>query len=168
MMNSDTALATGMFALPMIAMALFLFVWCLMGLIAFYLSSRARHSKSRSAFELERNARGLMLLKNWLSPAQLRSYEKHEYFEVVGGDSGVIYRIHHGKQANVEQLDGLGASVCAWCFVPEGDLVPGDVMLAQKIGLETNERAALAVAVKYLTLRSQSRGTHARPLSLVS
>jgi hypothetical protein len=66
-MNLDTALATGMFAL--IAMALFLFVWCLLGLIAFYLSSRARHGKSRSAFELERNARGLMLLKNWLSPA---------------------------------------------------------------------------------------------------
>jgi hypothetical protein len=57
MMNLDTALATGMFAL--IAMALFLFVWCLLGLIAFYLSSRARHGKSRSAFELERNARGL-------------------------------------------------------------------------------------------------------------
>jgi hypothetical protein len=34
-------------------------------------------------------------------------------------------------------------------FVPMGDLVPGDVMLAQKIALETNERAALAVANKF-------------------
>jgi hypothetical protein len=38
-------------------------------------------------------------------------------------------------------------------FDPEGNLVPGDVMLAQKIALETDERAAIDVAVKYLTLR---------------
>jgi hypothetical protein len=36
-----------------------------------------------------------------------------------------------------------------WCFVPEGGLVAGDVMLAQKIALETNERAALAVANRF-------------------
>jgi hypothetical protein len=36
--------------------------------------------------------------------------------------------------------------------VPEGNLVPGDVMLAQKIALETDERAAIDVAVKYATL----------------
>ena len=37
-----------------------------------------------------------------------------------------------------------------WCFVPEGNLVPGDVMLAQKIALETDERGALAVARQFL------------------
>jgi hypothetical protein len=36
-----------------------------------------------------------------------------------------------------------------WCFVPRGQLVPGDVMLAQKIALETNETAALAVANRF-------------------
>ena len=149
-MNSNTAIATGMFALVNIAMALFLFVWCLKGLVAFHELRRARHGKSRSAFEMESNARGLALLKNWLSPPQLQSYEKHQYFDVTGSDSGVIYRIHHGKQANIEQLDGTGKAVCAWCFVPEGDLVPGDVMLAQKIALETDERGALAVANKFL------------------
>jgi hypothetical protein len=34
----------------------------------------------------------------------------------------------------------------AWCFGPEGELPIGDVMLAQKIALEKNERAALALA----------------------
>jgi hypothetical protein len=34
-----------------------------------------------------------------------------------------------------------------WCFVPKGSLVAGD--LAQKIALETNERAALAVANRF-------------------
>ena len=36
-----------------------------------------------------------------------------------------------------------------YCFVPNGGLVAVDVMLAQKIALETNERAALAVANKF-------------------
>lgn len=163
-MNANTAMATGMFALANMAMALFLFVWCLKGLVAFRELRRARHGKSRSTFEMESNARGLALLRNWLSPAQLRSYEKHQYFEVTGSDSGGIYRIHHGKQANIEQLDGTGKAVCAWCFVPEGDLVPGDVMLAQKIALENDERAALAVAIRYTMVRN-CLVTRAGPLS---
>jgi len=32
------------------------------------------------------------------------------------------------------------------CFAPVGPLVRGDVMLAQKIALETNDHSALAVA----------------------
>jgi hypothetical protein len=37
-----------------------------------------------------------------------------------------------------------------WCFVPKDNLVAGDVMLAQKIALETDERGALAVARNFL------------------
>jgi len=65
--------------------------------------------------------------------------------DVVGSDTGTHYRIHHGTQTNIEELSH-GQRVCRWCFVPEGNLVAGDVMLAQKIALETNEQAALAVA----------------------
>ena len=50
----------------------------------------------------EAEARGLKLLNEWLSPAQLDAYRAHRYFEVVGCDSGTIYRIHHGFQGNVE------------------------------------------------------------------
>jgi len=35
--------------------------------------------------------------------------------------------------------------------VPKGYLVAGDVMLAQKIALETNERRALTVANKFFS-----------------
>jgi hypothetical protein len=31
-------------------------------------------------------------------------------------------------------------------FAPEGDLAPGDILLAQKIALETMERKVLALA----------------------
>jgi hypothetical protein len=164
-MNLNTAIATGMFALPMVAMVLFLMVWCLRELVAYRGIRRARHGKSRSAFELESSARGLILLRSWLSPTQLRSYDGYEYFDVIGSDSGGTYRIHHGKQANVEQLDRSGQPVCAWCLVPEGDLVPGDVMLAQKIALETNERAALAIAISYSTSHPRVV-TRGRPLAM--
>ena len=50
--------------------------------------------------EMERNIRGMTLLKSWLSAAQRQSYESFNYFDVIGGDSGTIYRIHHGQQAN--------------------------------------------------------------------
>lgn len=100
----------------------------------------------------ESEARGLALLKEWLSPEQRASYEQHQYFEVRGGETGERYRIRHGTQMNIEQLDKDGRRVCGWCFLPEGGLVAGDVMLAQKIALETNEKAALKVANKIVQM----------------
>jgi hypothetical protein len=95
----------------------------------------------------EAEARGLKLLKEWLSPAQLEAYQAHGYFEVVGCDSGAVYRIHQGFQGNVDQLDEDGERVvCRWCFGPEDLVVAGDAMLAQKIALETEESAALRMA----------------------
>jgi hypothetical protein len=47
---------------------------------------------------------------------------------------------------NVHEIDGAGRAKVCWCFVPNGQLVAGDVMLAQKIALETREFSALAVA----------------------
>jgi hypothetical protein len=42
--------------------------------------------------------------------------------------------------------DDAGLPREGWCFVPNDHLVAVDVMLAQKIGLETDERGALATA----------------------
>ena len=54
--------------------------------------------------------------------------------------------MQYGSVANVQEMDFEGQSGGILCFAPEGYLVPGDVMLAQKIALETDELAALAVA----------------------
>lgn len=93
--------------------------------------------------------KGMALLKSWLTPEQLASYESQSHFEVIGSDSGKRYRIRQGRQMNIDELDGKGRKVCGWCFLPEGGLVAGDCMLAQKIALETNETAALKVANKF-------------------
>src|SRR5580658_2674636 len=47
---------------------------------------------------------------------------------------------------NIQQLDQSGRCIMRWCFMPKGELVRGDVLLAQKIALETMEGKALAVA----------------------
>jgi hypothetical protein len=85
----------------------------------------------------EREARGLELLKEWLSPEQLAQYNAKKYFDVTGCDSGRRYRISHGTSMNIHELDGAGSPRVGWCFAPKGYLVAGDVMLAQKIALET-------------------------------
>jgi hypothetical protein len=93
--------------------------------------------------------RGIRLLKENLTAAQRRQYEKYGYFEVVGGKSGKRYRIRHGRQMNIEQLDRNGRRVCGWCFFPQGSLVSGDVMLGQKVALELFEADALRIANRF-------------------
>jgi hypothetical protein len=96
-----------------------------------------------------REARGITLLRQWLSPEQQAQFDASKCFDVIGCDSGRRYRIRHGTETNVHELDDAGRPVIGWCFVPSGHLVAGDVMLAQKIALETNERAVLSVANRF-------------------
>jgi hypothetical protein len=104
-------------------------------------------------FEDESEARSLRLLREWLSPDQLAQFNAHGYFDVIGCDSGKKYRIHYGSSMNVEELDDSGRPRICYCFVTDAPLASGDVVLAQKIALETGERAALAVANKFTPKR---------------
>ena len=99
--------------------------------------------------EKDPHTRGLRLLHAWLSPPQLEQFNAKGHFDVVGCATGRRYRIHYGTQANVHELDDEGGLKRGWCFVPQGRLVPGDVMLAQKIALETSEIRALSIAMKF-------------------
>ena len=98
-------------------------------------------------FSSEASNKALALLKRWLSPEQRRELEKRGSFDVVGCHTGRRYRIHPGKLNNVRILQD-NFEVAALCFAPAdaGFLPEADIMLAQKIALETNEKAALKVA----------------------
>jgi hypothetical protein len=100
------------------------------------------HCRSR----LQSEERSQDLLRQWLSPDQAEQYEKYQRFEVVGSDTGTRYRILRGTIMNIVELAANGRVTRRWCFAPEGALATGDVMLAQKIALETFELNALAVA----------------------
>jgi hypothetical protein len=94
----------------------------------------------------EADARALALLRSWLTPEQDLQWAARREFEVIGNDTGTRYRITARAVMNVHQLDEDGLPVKQWCFAPEGGLSAGDVLLAQKIALETMEREALALA----------------------
>jgi hypothetical protein len=88
------------------------------------------------------------LLMDWLSPAQRAQYERARCFEVRGSHSGKRYRIRSARQMNVDELDDRGHRIAVWCFLPENCVPVADVMLAQKIALENDEPAAMAIAFR--------------------
>lgn len=102
------------------------------------------------------DARGMRLLREWLSPNQREQFEVHRYFDVVGCDTGRKYRIHYGTAMNVHELDSTDQLKTGWCFLPHDSLVAGDVMLAQKIALETFEAGALSIARRFVPNRRLS------------
>jgi hypothetical protein len=100
-----------------------------------------------------RETRGITLLREGLSPMQRAQFDASISFDVVGCHSGRRYRIFYGRVTNVHQIDEAGQPVTGWCFVPSGGLVAGDIMLVQKIALETDEQATLAVAHRFYVQR---------------
>jgi hypothetical protein len=94
-------------------------------------------------------ARAIKLLKEWLSAKQLAQFNAHRYFDVIGCHTGKNYRICYGTATNIYELDYAGRPRSVLCFVPNRPLAAGDVMLAQKIALETDEWSAVAVAKRF-------------------
>jgi hypothetical protein len=86
------------------------------------------------------------LLNEWLRPEQRATLERHGYFDVRGSHTGKCYRIRRGRNMNIDELGKNGGQVATWCFGPVAYLPLGDVMLTQKLALETDEQATLAVA----------------------
>ena len=106
---------------------------------------QAARERYRARFAT-REERGVNLLREWLSPEQRAQFDAKRYFDVIGCDSGKRYRIHYGETTNVHEIGDDDHPSVSWCFMPEGSLAAGDVMLTQKIALENYEYRALAVA----------------------
>jgi hypothetical protein len=122
-------------------------------------SVRARAVRAFYRSFIEQNGsevRARRLLREWLSPDQRAQFDAKGYFEVTGSHTGRRYRIHYGTVSNVLELGDEMQPKTGWCFVPEHALVAGDVMLAQKIALETDEAAVLAIANR-VSMRPPSR-----------
>jgi hypothetical protein len=90
--------------------------------------------------------RGIALLRSWLTPEQAEQWDTRGSFDVIGCDTGRRFRIMRGTAMNIHELDAQGDTVAQWCFAPEGKLAAGDVLLTQKIALETMEQQVLALA----------------------
>ena len=118
--------------------------------VAFILAGILGRHRSHAGRQLTpTEQKALTLLREWLSPAQRARFERYGHFEVIGSRTGKRYRIRYNRVVNIDELDERGAQVATWCFGPEGSLPRGDIMLAQKIALENDEDAALAIAIRH-------------------
>lgn len=108
-----------------------------------YIRERARLATERRA---KAEVKATALLKSWLSPAQLADFLKTGRFWVTGS-AGNLYRIRGDVPSyNVEFCDKHGNYRTTMCFYPQGAPAMGDMMLAQKLTLETDEYEAHAIA----------------------
>jgi hypothetical protein len=109
-----------------------------------FMADRRQHRRLPQA-----EGRGAALLSENLSALQRKQCQAFGYFDVTGSDTGRRYRIFHGRCRNVRELGPNGRPETGKCFLPQGDLVAGDCMLAQKIALENCESEALRVALPF-------------------
>lgn len=107
-----------------------------------------RAVRFNSTTEEAKRKKALWLLKSWLTREQRESLAKHNWFVVIGNKTRYRYRINHGSVFNVTQLGDSDTRIRNLCFVPDNAPYPGDIMLAQKIMLETDEERALQIANK--------------------
>ncbi len=96
-----------------------------------------------------------LLLDN-LDDTQRDSLAETGRFFVTGGKTGLTYGISKGTQMNV-WIEGMDDPQCGRCFTVPGGLPEGDVMLAQKLALECDEEAAMAVANSFTPTHKRAR-----------
>jgi hypothetical protein len=93
-------------------------------------------------------SKGWSLLLSNLTAAQRRQFQSLGYFDARGSATGRHYRIYRGRSRNVIELGSHRLSP-GRCFLPQGDLVEGDCMLAQKIAIENYEEEVLEKALPF-------------------
>jgi hypothetical protein len=93
--------------------------------------------------------KSIELLRSWLDGGQLVEYNEHKHFTVIGSDTGTLYRLIETRSYNILELDSTHQPTGQkFCVVPGTSVAMGDQLLAQKIWIETDERATLKIANK--------------------
>ncbi len=103
-------------------------------------------AKAAAAIEAERRATELLL--DHLDAQQIADFKRARRFVVHSRDGERAYRIQYGKQGNVYLLDkDRRTPVASYCIHPDINCCPTeDVMLAQKLLLEADEKEFLRIA----------------------
>jgi hypothetical protein len=83
-------------------------------------------------------ARAEALLHSCLNAEQQHMLRTHHKFRIVS-NLGNIFEICEGRMHNIYKLNMEGYRVENWCVLPSGELAQCDVMLAQKLWLESDE-----------------------------
>lgn len=93
------------------------------------------------------DAKARVLLERALTPQQRRDLFARRYFYVKG--KKFTYRIREAHSGNVDALDSSGLVISRYCAHPLGRVPVYDIMLAQKLWIETDEEMFLKEASPY-------------------
>lgn len=106
--------------------------------------------------------RSLTLLMKLLNPEQREEFRTCRHFHVVGGSSGIRYRIRVAPFANIDVLRADGKVRHRLCAFPAGDVPVYDVMAAQMLHLQdpaTEQRFLLRANVHPALTEERARAT---------
>jgi len=92
-------------------------------------------------------AKARVLLERALTPEQRRDLCASRYFYVKG--KKFTYRIREGHSGNVDAIDSSWCVISRYCAHPLGRVPVYDMMLAQKLWIETDENMFLKKAAPY-------------------
>jgi hypothetical protein len=99
----------------------------------------------RATPEVETRSRELLLSK--LTPEQRDTFDKNNWFVVVGGKTKTLYRVEgHTLVANIVVLVAAVHRLCGHC---NRSLPMADQLLAQKLMLEYDEEEFLKIANRH-------------------
>jgi hypothetical protein len=94
----------------------------------------------------EAEVRAEALLLAHLTDQQRTDYLEKGYFDMPGERGRHTYRLWKGSAGNVKRLNARGTEVMSYCIHPREHLPHSDVVLAQKLLLETAEAEFLRLA----------------------
>jgi hypothetical protein len=90
----------------------------------------------------------MRLLRDNLSPKQIKALDKHGWFLVEGGKSKKTYRIRNDSYTgNIYELDG-DKEVARFCVHAHSEIPLGDQLLAQAISIQWDEDHIISKANK--------------------
>lgn len=95
----------------------------------------------------EATRRAEELLNRHLNEEQRKQYRKEKKFKVIGGD-GAAFEIGSQWSGNVSELNGRGKPIRRFCAHPREQVPIPDLMLSQKLMLETDPEAFRKIANK--------------------
>ena len=108
-------------------------------------AEQAARDEQRRREQQEAQERAERLLRECLDAIQQAALDAERAF-LVEVKSGRRYRIKRGQAGNVFELDQAGREVSRFCIHPTEFVPDPDVMLAQKLLLETDEAAFRRIA----------------------
>lgn len=106
----------------------------------------AARLEAQMAEELAAKLKAEQLLLEHLDEKQQEEYKSIRAFNVVSADGQRTYRIREGWAGNVDLLSPEGKVIKRYCIHPDIACPVPDNMLAQKLLLETDEKAFIRIA----------------------